>query len=324
MTFPAQDSLDNAYDTGSIRAIMMRSVAVVLLSSLAALAACQQDKTQPAWDKGRDTVKPVKAGGGDQAKGGPAEDQPPAHTGSLEERVAKLEKRLDKVTGFLKQAVRPELDTTVAYAVPIDPADPVIGAKDAKVTVVEAYEYLCPYCNMVAPTVEQLLAQYPNDVRLVPKYFVIHGPPAIPAGQAACAAGKQGKYAEFNKAIWSHVWAQPGQPPNKDEAQPDSLNKIAADLGLDQAKFKSDMDGDCKDWIQRSGQTLQHFGAGGTPSFYINGRFVQAGDIAAFKQVIDEEIQKVNESGVKPADYYDKVVIGQGAKEAHMISPFDD
>ena len=46
---------------------------------------------------------------------------------------------------------------------------------------------------MVAPTVDQLLAEYPKDVRVVAKYFVIYGEPAMPSGQGACAAQKQGK-----------------------------------------------------------------------------------------------------------------------------------
>ncbi|HVK72863.1 MAG TPA: thioredoxin domain-containing protein [Kofleriaceae bacterium] len=290
---------------------------VVVFSLAALLGGCQQDKQTPAWDKGRDQVKPVEPRAG-------AAGQPSAPAGSLEERVARLERRLDKVTGFLKQAVRPELDTSVAYAVPLDPSDPVIGKSDAKVTIVEAYEYQCPYCQMVAPTVEKILEEYPNDVRVAHKYFLIHGAPAKPSGQGACAAGKQGKFAEFNKMAFAKIWPNPGQPPNKDELTAEAMERNAAALGLDVAKFKADFAGECSEWVDRSGRTLQQFGAGGTPSFYINGRFVQAGDMGAFKRVIDEEIKKVNESGVKPSEYYEKIVIGQGEKQAKMISPFDE
>jgi protein-disulfide isomerase len=176
---------------------------------------------------------------------------------------------------------------------------------------------------MVAPTMDQLLAEYPKDVRVVSKYFVIHGEPAMPSGQGACAAGKQGKYDEYQKAVWKKVWPSP-QSPNRDAASLESITAVAGELGLDQAKFKADLEGDCKEWLSRSARTLQQFGAGGTPSFYVNGRFVQAGNAAAFKRVIDEEIKRVDESGVKPADYYEKVVIGQGEKEARMVSPFDE
>jgi len=292
----------------------------VVLSTLAALAGgCQKDKNPPAWDKNRPAPTSARA------------DQPatgtPAPTGSIEERLARVERKLDKVTGFLKQAVRPELDTSATYAVPIDPADPVSGPADAKVTIVEAYEFMCPYCAMIAPTVDQLLSEYPKDVRVVSKYFLIHGPPAMPAGQAACAAARQGKYHEFKNVIWKKAWPNANQPPDRDQLTPDALAATAGEVGLDLARFKTDMDGDCKDWVGRSGRTLQHFGAGGTPSFYINGRFTGANDLAGFKKIIDEEIQKADEAirgGVKASDYYDKVVIGKGEKQAIMISPFDD
>jgi hypothetical protein len=42
------------------------------------------------------------------------------------------------------------------------------------------------------------------------------------------------------------------------------------------------------------------------------------------KRVIDEEIKRVDESGVAAKDFYDKVVVGEGEQEARMISPFDD
>jgi hypothetical protein len=81
---------------------------------------------------------------------------------------------------------------------------------------------------------------------------------------------------------------------------------------------------ECQAWLQQSGRTLQQFGAGGTPSFYINGKFVPAGDLASFKKVVDAEIKAVNDSGIPAGQYYDKVVLAKGKKEAVMISPFDD
>jgi protein-disulfide isomerase len=146
----------------------------------------------------------------------------------------------------------------------------------------------------------------------------------MPSGQAACASAKQGKYNEFQAALWKQSWPAPGQPPNKDVLTAEGVIGLATQLGLDPAKFKADMDGPCKEWISRSMRTLQQFGANGTPSFYVNGRFTQAGNPAGFKRIIDEEIKKVDESGVAPTDYYEKVVVGQGEKEARMVSPFDD
>lgn len=289
----------------------MRTALLFTITAAALAVGCQQDKKDPDWSKN-------SGGPGASAASAPIPKD-------VEGRLARLEKKIDKITGFLKQAVRPELDTKQTYAVPIEPNDPVIGAKDAKVTIVEAYEFLCPYCSMVAPTMEQLLAEYPNDVRIVPKYMVIHGPPALPPGLAMCAAGRQGKAAEMQKALWNTIWPAAGQPSVKEAATAEAIATTAAGLGLNVDQFKTDMNGaECQTWLQQSGQTLQKFGAGGTPAFYINGKFVQAGDAGAFKRVIDAEIKAVNESGIPAGQYYDKVVIGKGKPEAVMISPFDE
>lgn len=307
--------MDIAAGKASIRA-MLRSAVLSLTVAAAALslAGCQEDKSNPNWDKSG----PKTIGANTSTK---------APSGSVEDRLARVERKLDKITEFLKQAVPPKLDESATYAVPIDPADPVMGPADAKVTIVEAYEFLCPYCAMVAPTVDQLLAEYPKDVRVVAKYFVIHGEPAMPSGQAACASHKQGKYKEFQAALWKKSWPNPGQPAVKEALTTEGVTALAGELGMDTAKFKADMDGDCKEWLGRSMRTLQQFGAGGTPSFYVNGRFTQAGNPAGFKRIIDEEIKKADEAikgGIKQADYYEKVVVGKGEKEAKMVSPFDE
>lgn len=309
--------MDNAHGKASIRAMLR--FAVLSLITFTALSGCEQDSKSPNWA----APKVVKAPAAKKTVEAP-KDEPPAPAGSVEERVQRLERKVDKITTFLKQAVPPKLDESVAYAVPIDPADPILGPKNAKVTIIEAYEFLCPYCAMVAPTMDQLLAEYPKDVRVVAKYFVIHGEPAIPSGAAACASAKQGKYDVFQKALWKKSWPNPGQAANKEVLTREGVTALATELGLDAAKFKADMDGDCKEWVSRSMRTLQQFGAGGTPSFYVNGRFTQAGNAAGFKRIIDEEIKKVDESGIAPADYYEKVVVGQGEPEARMISPFDE
>ena len=295
---------------------MKRTIAIALTAA-ALVAGCQQDK--PQWS-GSDKAGPRPVGSSSSSGAAPS--------GDVEARLGRVERKLDKITALLKNAIRPELDTTQTYGVPVDPLDPVIGPKDAKVTIVEAYEFLCPYCNMVAPTMEKILAAYPQDVRVVPKYLVIHGPPALPSGLAMCAAGKQGKAREMQSALWGSLFT-PGQPQaNQAKANEAAVTELAATLGLDMGKFTTDMKGpECQQWLSRSAQTLDRFGTSGTPSFYINGRFLQTNDYEAFKKIIDEEIQKADAAiagGVKKADYYDKVVVGKGEQKAVMIDPFED
>ena len=247
-------------------------------------------------------------------------------TGSVEERLGRLEKRVNKISEILAEALPPkEADPAKTYAVAIDPIDPIEGPADAKITIVEGFEFLCPYCYRAVPTIEQIQKAYPKDVRIVNKYFLIHGPPAIPPGLAACAANKQGKYSEMKKALWDKIWGS-GQP-DKDQLTPDNMVKIAGDLKLDTTKFKADMQSaDCQGWLQESQATLQPVGTTGTPSFYVNGRHLNgAVPFEDAKKIIDEELQKADKAiagGVPQAEYYQREIMGKGDKKVGGY--FDD
>ena len=245
-----------------------------------------------------------------------------APSGNVEERLARVEKRLDKVVDILEQAMPPaEPDPDGTYAVPIDPIDPVQGPADAKVTIVEGFEFLCPYCYMVNPTVDQILQKYPKDVRLVSKYLIIHGPPAIPPGMVACAAAKQGKFKEMKAALWGHLFKMEGDSPTvqPDQADEANLEKMAGEAGVNVAKMKTDMDS-CKSWLASSRSTLAPFGVNGTPAFFINGRYINgAQPFEDFDKLIQEELAKADkviaDGSVKQADYYEKQVVGKGVKK---------
>lgn len=255
--------------------------------------------------------------------GGPISTTPLAADDAT--RVTRVEQRLDKITGFLKQAVRPELDTSQLYALPIDPLDPATGPLDAPVTMVEVFEFFCPYCSMMEPTLVRLQGEYPKTLRVVSKYMVIHGPTAIPPGVAACAAGRQGKYGPFKAALWAAIW--PGTDANVDrsQAEPPALEGLARTVGLDLKRYRADVadDGPCATWLAASGDMAEHFGVGGTPTVYINGRVIDDRDYAGLKAAIDAELGRVSASGVPAARYYHDVVLARGRTEAVMISPFD-
>jgi len=153
----------------------------------------------------------------------------------------------------------------------------------------------------------------------VNKYFIIHGAPAIPPGMAACAAGKQGKFSEMKKLLWSTIFSGQGQI-NKDQIGEDSMAKLADQLKLDAAKFKTDMASpECSQWMQESQATLQPVGTTGTPSFYVNGRHVGgAMPFEDFKRLIDEEKEKADKAiagGVPQDKYYQQEIVGKGEKK---------
>src|SRR5262245_24944589 len=100
----------------------------------------------------------------------------------------------------------------------------------------------------------------------------------------------------------------------------DNIDKIASEVGLNMDKFKADIAGDCPKVVQQDMQLMQGFGVGGTPAFFINGRFQSGGGPPErFKPLIDEELKKANErigkDGVTAANYYEKWILEKGKKQ---------
>jgi protein-disulfide isomerase len=228
-----------------------------------------------------------------------------------DDRIAQLERKLDKVAKALDTALGPtEPDPAAVYSVPVDEIDPVEGPAGAKVTIVEASEFLCPFCYMTNPVIDQIRAKYPNDVRVVSKYLVVHGAPAATAGTYACAAAKQGKYTEMKNALWTHLWSSDNGRPSAHPEEVAKLDDVATAIGLDPAKLAADRDG-CKQWFAQSQRELTAVGVRATPSFFVNGRPLRDRSPEAFDKMIREELAKANERGAG-ADYYDRVVVAKG------------
>ena len=96
---------------------------------------------------------------------------------------------------------RAEPDRAKTYSMPVD-NDPVDGPADAKVTLVKAYDYACPYCEKVRGTMDDLRKKYGNDLRVVFKQFVVHPQIATAPALAVCAANKQGKFLQMDQLLW--------------------------------------------------------------------------------------------------------------------------
>jgi protein-disulfide isomerase len=232
-----------------------------------------------------------------------------------DERLARVEHRLDKVIATLDRALGPpEPDPASTYAVPINEQDPIEGPRDAKVTIVEGYEFLCPYCYLVNPLVEQIRAKYPNDVRVVSKYMVIHGAPAATAGTYACAAAKQGKFTEMKTALWDRLWKMDNGRPQAQPDQAANLDAVATSLGLDRDRLAKDLEG-CQQWLQSGQRELAAVGINATPAFFVNGRPLRERSFAAFDELVSKELAKASSGGVAAADYYEREIVGKGLKQ---------
>ncbi|MCE8008309.1 MULTISPECIES: DsbA family protein [Rhodobacterales] len=145
-----------------------------------------------------------------------------------------------------------------------DPNAPVLGNPEGDVTVVEFFDYNCPYCRRAKPEIEALLAADP-DVRLVYREWPILGEGSVFAARAALAAREQGLYEDFH-------WALMGMSGRAEES---SVLRIAEDIGLDVAQLRRDMEAPEIDaHIETSMRLAQVLGITGTPSFVIGDALV--------------------------------------------------
>ena len=249
-------------------------------------------------------------------------------TKNLEKKIDDLSKKIDALArnggaGAAQRPQRPGPDAAKTYAVPVD-GDPADGPADAKVTLVKAYDYACPFCERVRPTMDDLRKKYGNDLRIVYKQFVVHPQVATAGALAFCAAAKQGKAVEMDNLLWDKGFKAHNF--DKDEGStkcwdsPDGCPVVLAnakELKLDEAKFKTDMK-DCQQQMQKDMHELQAFGVGATPSFFVNGRFISgAMPLENFTAIIDEEMKKANDAiakGTPQAQYYQQFVMDKGLK----------
>jgi len=158
-----------------------------------------------------------------------------------------------------------------------DPTSPIAGNPGGDVTIVEFFDYRCPYCKQVEPALEALLRE-DRQIRIVYKEFPILGKDSVYATRVALAARKQAKY----DAVHAAMMAAKGQ---LDES---TIFKIAASAGLDVERAKADMtSSEIDDIIRRNFELAQALDIRGTPAFIIGGELVPGAiDIATMKQKI--------------------------------------
>mgnify|MGYP001171163801 CR=1 FL=1 len=200
----------------------------------------------------------------------------------------------------------PPEDTTV-YKVNINPDDPILGPKDALVTIVQWSDYQCPFCKRVEDTMKQVVDTYKNDVRVVWKDNALpFHPRAIPAAYVAIANYK----AKGDKGFWDAHHALFESAPKLED---DDLKGIAEKLGLSWDTVKKDIE--AKKYgakIDLNMEQAADLDARGTPAFFINGRKLSgAQPFDAFKKLIDGELAKAKalvEKGTPKAKVYEEIM----------------
>jgi len=166
-----------------------------------------------------------------------------------------------------------------------DPRDPAIGPKDAKVTIVEFFDYNCGFCKRATPWVEQATDKYGDDVRVVFKELPIldfKSRTSRLASRAALAAQRQGKYAEMHFALME-----------QQRLSGDIIRETAEEIGLDMRKYDADLaDPTIEQHIQDTLDLADRLPAlTGTPFFVIGDEYISGADTGRLEQIVKDKLK---------------------------------
>jgi protein-disulfide isomerase len=145
-----------------------------------------------------------------------------------------------------------------------DNADLSFGPANAKITIIEFFDYKCGFCHAANEWVWNVM-ETRDDVRVIFKELPILSENSHGAAKAAIAAHKQGKYRDFHRALMIA----------RGDLGIDQVMQIAGSVGLDVEKLRKDMaDPKVEEQIAAMRQQATQLGINGTPGFVVNGKLV--------------------------------------------------
>ena len=165
--------------------------------------------------------------------------------------------------------------------------DPVMGNKDAPVTITAYEDFQCPFCSAVFEmSFPQVKQQYidTGKVKYVFKQFPlvsIHSE-SLPAALASECAHEQEKFWEYHDGLYF----------NQGSLGVDFYLALAESLQLDNIKFKQCLESSkYQDEVQDDFNEGVRAGVTGTPAFFINDQLIVGSHpFENFKKAIDSEL----------------------------------
>ena len=191
--------------------------------------------------------------------------QSQAEVEKLKQQVEAMQKDLDEIKRFLKEATGGRFGAPSIENSPVDLSGaPAKGSATAPLTLVEISDYHCPFCRRhVQQTQPRIYSEYVDTGKL--RHVFIHypidqlHPDAYKSHEAASCAADQGKFWELHATLF--------------EAQArteDQIYAAAQQAGVNVDALKTCMtSGRYKDAVRRSVAKMQELGVGGTPFFLI-------------------------------------------------------
>ena len=145
-----------------------------------------------------------------------------------------------------------------------DPEIPVAGNANGDITIVEYFDYQCPYCRKVDPELRQLVHD-DGKIRLVQKDWPVLGEVSVIAARLALACKYQDKFIQAHEALIGV---------NSKLTEP-RIRELLAGAGIDVDRATADLATNAKAIdaiLARNNDQATAFGFNGTPSFIV-GKF---------------------------------------------------
>jgi protein-disulfide isomerase len=196
------------------------------------------------------------------------------------------QRRIAKAKAAYMQSLRAQNPMTIMLAPPRAPISmkdvAVRGGEGTVVTLLEFADFQCPYCQQIQPTLSKIEEEFKGKVSFAYKDFPLPmHPDAQKAAEASHCAGAQGKYWDYHDVLFANR-----------QLDPPALKTYARDLKLDTKAFETCLDsGQMSGVVGTQNSEAQALGVQGTPTFYVNGRYV-SGNVTyeRLKSVITEEL----------------------------------
>ena len=195
------------------------------------------------------------------------------------------EKLLDQINQELLQTVTSgEISVPPFVDVSIDD-DPWLGTVGAPLTLVEFSDYECPACAEASLLVQEIMADYEEQIRFVYRDFPLENihPHAFRAAEAANCAGEQGQYWEMHAILFA----------NQGKLDDNNLLNFALDLNLNVEQFTNCLEqGVVAKEVNHDIEEGIQYQVYSTPTFFVNGRRVVGADPIALRAAIEQILGK--------------------------------
>lgn len=169
---------------------------------------------------------------------------------------------------------------------------PILGPKEAPVTIVEFFDPACEACRAFYPLTKSLLETYPEQVQLILRYTPFHGEVSDTAIRVLEVARHQDVFEPVLEALLSRQdqWASHGRFDESailEIASQAGLDRAAAEEQLNSAEVQAVIDQDMAD--VKTNQIRQ------TPTFFVNGELLEPFGMQELIDVVEREVEEVSE-----------------------------